>query len=513
MLSDSSQEMANHSPKDMSRAWSSKKRLLYQLRQRFQYQSKAIRLRKLAWDSIDREFIEVFLSTSIQEQERYSRLFSYLASGLLYYGTSDCARAYYPGASSTHEAVVDAMEGFCRVLPMVSAWICSGRPSVIRNFDGEQRDLMGFAKEGLLAGTNPKSNGFWGNIGDRDQRIVEAADIALSVWLLRGRLWPQLSSSEKEIISKWLLSVNGKSIPDNNWHLFPILVNEVLFSLGYPGDRTSCLWHYRRLKSFYQGDGWFSDGPGGSIDYYNAWCIHYALFWINLINPTLDPEFIDSSLNEFVRSYKYFFSTEGIPITGRSICYRMAAPAPLIAAATRGLSSISAGMARRALDCVWKHFVRRGAVRNGRITQGYWQQEPSLLDNYSGPGSSLWSTRSLTLAFYNPPRSNFWTAPLEALPVEQDDFAIIIPAIRWEIRGFKLTGEVQIIKKDKNGIISKPVKTPSLRDRFLVSVLGLPHRPQNRFAVNDLHKYSSLCPFWLTESLKNGTGVEEGIPG
>ena len=77
---------------------------------------------------------------------------------------------------------------FAESLPMISAWIYSGRPSVIQNFDGQQIDLLKVAKEGLLAGTNPKSKGFWGYICDYDQRIVEAADIALSVWLLRGPL-------------------------------------------------------------------------------------------------------------------------------------------------------------------------------------------------------------------------------------------------------------------------------------------------------------------------------------
>lgn len=483
--------------------------MLVYLQQRCLYQWKVIRPRKLSWASIDGQLKEVFLSTSIQEQERYSELFSYLVSGLMYYRASDFSHIYYPGASSTHDAAIDAMEGFCRALPMISAWIYSGRPSVIHNFVGQQIDLLKVAKEGLLAGTNPKSKGFWGHICDCDQRIVEAADIALSVWLLRGHLWPELSSLEKEMISKWLLSVNGKTIPDNNYHIFPVMVNEVLSSLDYPGDQMSSLMHYTRLKSFYRGNGWFSDGPDGEIDYYNAWCIHYALFWINLINPKLDPDFIDNSLNDFVRNYKYFFSTDGIPITGRSICYRMAAPSPLIAVATKEMNSISSGMARRALDCVWKYFIKRGAVRHGKITQGYWQEDLSLLDNYSGPGSSLWSTRSLTLAFYNPPHSNFWTASLEELPIEQENYKVFIPEIQWEISGFKLTKEVQIIKIKNTGNFPKDKENISFLDRFIIYVLGLPYRSQDRYNRYELHKYSSLHPFWLAESLNGHAGVEK----
>ena len=129
----------------------------------------------------------------------------------------------------------------------------------------------------------------------------------------------------------------------------------------------------------------------------------------------------------------------------------MAAPSPLIAAATKEMDGISPGMARRALDCVWKYFIKNGAVHHGMITQGYWQEDLSLLDNYSGPGSSMWSTRSLTMAFYNPPDAKFWTALLEDLPIEQDNYTVLIPEIKWEIRGFKLTREVQIIKINNTG--------------------------------------------------------------
>jgi hypothetical protein len=482
--------------------------LIAYLSQRFLYQWKAIRPRRRFWTAIDERLMKVFLSTSIREEERYSELFSYLVSGLIYYRGPDYSHIYYPGASSTHGAAIDAMEGFCRILPMISAWVCSGRPAVIHDVIGKPIDLLEVAKKGLLAGTNPTSNGYWGHICDRDQRIVEAADIALSVWLLRDHLWQELSLPEKEMIAQWLLSVNGKAIPDNNWHLFPVMVNDVLSSLDYPGDQMSCHMHYARLKSFYLGNGWFADGPDGDIDYYNAWGVHYALFWINLINPRRDPDFIDSSLNDFVRNYKYVFSTDGIPITGRSICYRMAAPAPLMAAATREMDSISSGMARRALDCVWRYFIKKGAIHQGKITQGYWQEDLSLLDNYSGPGSSLWSTRSLTIAFFNPPQANFWTKPLEDLPIEHDNYTVPIPEINREIRGARLSREVQIVTIGNSRHSLKDKDSISFLRRFAIFALGLPYRSPDRYIRSELHTYSSLHPFWMTDSLNMPAGVE-----
>lgn len=486
--------------------------ILGYFQERIRYQQQVVRRGGVSWTLADAELEEAFLNPKVQDAERYSELFKYLVTGAMGFRSKDGAHVFYPGAASTHGSAIDAMEGFCRTLPMISAWICSGRPTVIPGYDGQDIDLLEYAMLGLLAGTNPKSKGYWGHIRDRDQRIVEAADIALSVWLLRTHLWPQFTSSQKAMIAEWLLSVNGKAIPDNNWHLFPILINETLLSLGCSGNQAHSMQHYARLKSFYLGDGWFSDGPNGAIDYYNAWCIHYSLFWISEINPQFDPDFINRSLDDFVRNYVYFFSTDGIPITGRSICYRMAAPVPLIAAATRKLPNMSCGMARRALDCVWTYFIQRGSVCSGRITQGYWQDDLALLDNYSGPGSSMWSTRSLTLAFYNPPHACLWTAQLENLPIEQDDFKVYIPKINWEIRGVKLTREIRIVKLANAGNCPQCLANPSLVNRLLINILRLPYRSVNKFNAYELHQYSSLHPYWLTESQKTYFGVGKDIP-
>jgi len=476
--------------------WSRATKLFFYLYEKSLYQLKSIRFNKHSWSKVDQQIKNDFLSTSLDEQERYNKLFSYLITGLGYYASSDFSYVYYPGAISTHGHEVDAMEGFCRIMPMIGAWIHSGRPTKIHDFWGKEVNLLEFAKKGLIAGTNPQSKGFWGFIGDRDQRIVEASDVALSIWLLRDHLWSDLSMREKNLISKWLLSANGKYIHDNNYQLFPVMINEVLLSLGYPGDISLSRKHYERLKSFYRGNGWFSDGPNGEFDYYNAWCIHYSLFWINLINPKLDSDFISEALNDFVRSYKYFFSTKGFPIMGRSICYRMATPFPLVAAATLQLDSIDPGVARRILDCVWKYFVRKDALRLGTITQGYWHKDAFLLENYSGPGSSHWSTRSLTIAFYNPPNAKFWVGPQGKMPVEKEDYSIFIPEIQWEVRGSKLTKEVQIIKINNAGNLYQGEKNRTLLNRFFISGLGLPYRSEDRYNRYKLYRYSSLYPYW-----------------
>ncbi|MBN1290717.1 MAG: DUF2264 domain-containing protein [Candidatus Latescibacteria bacterium] len=464
-------------------------------------QLRRFRHRKVPWTSDDARVKEIFLNDALPEQERYRELFLYFVRGFLYYRAPDKAHVYYPGASSRHDASIDAMEGFCRMLPMIAAWIKSGREHVIQNIDGEPVDLIEVARDGILSGTDPKSKGFWGHIQDFEQRMVEAVNVALSIWLLRDFVWYSLSSAEKKRIADWLLEINGKEVWDNNWHLFPVMINVVLRSLDFPYDQKSVNKHYDRLKSFYQDNGWFRDGLSGEYDYYNAWGIHYALFWLNEINPEFDPEFIRCSQTDFIRTYKYLISTEGIPITGRSICYRMAVPAPLVTGAINGLDRISPGLARRALDCVWSYFIGKDALSKGTATQGYWQEDIRLLDNYSGPGSSLWSLRSLIPAFYTPPDSDFWAAPLEKLPIERESYEVPIPEIGWIIKGNKETQEVVIIKENNAGNAFRSLQKQTFRRKLKQVILCKASRHPNGYVKYKLHEYSSLWPFWVEEEV------------
>src|SRR5690606_28227203 len=119
---------------------------------------------------------------------------------------------------------------------------------------------------------------------------------------------------------------------------------------------------YQTYKNqHYIGEGWFDDPPKG-IDYYNAWSIHYSLFWLDQIDPTFDRDFIRKSHSEFIKFYKFFFSENGFPIMGRSVCYRLAAPAPIVTSSLIAASEIPKGLALRILDATWIHFVEHNSL-------------------------------------------------------------------------------------------------------------------------------------------------------
>jgi hypothetical protein len=98
---------------------------------------------------------------------------------------------------------------------------------------------------------------------------VEAADIARVLWLTREQIWIKCSSAEQHQIAAWLLGVNTAVTPDNNWLLFPVIVNFVLDALGYVNVAQTAPYRpsgYDQFKKDYLERGWFFDRPEG-VDY------------------------------------------------------------------------------------------------------------------------------------------------------------------------------------------------------------------------------------------------------
>jgi len=455
-------------------------------------QTKPFEKHKLIDEDIKKKF------TAIDENSnfyRYELLFKYFLLGFTRYRSPHGERVYYPGAGSYSGRSIDGFEGFSRFIPLVSSWLFCGNSEKISVY-GETVNLIDLLYKGIIAGTNPDSNEYWGDMQDCDQRIVEAADIALSLWLSKNSLWSILSSREKRQISNWLLQIKDKDVFSNvgcNWELFPILTVLALKELGISDGQTDQFLedrfnHYLRN---YLGKGWFFDTSEG-VDYYNAWAIQYSLFWISQINPNFEYEFIKTCHSEFLSFYQYLFSENAFPIMGRSICYRLAAPAPMVAGAILNPEIMSLGVAFRALDLTWRYFVDNESLRYGSVTQGLCCQNLSILDKYSGPGSCLWSLRSLVVAFYGSRLCNIWNVNQENLPIEIEDFSMVNSVIGWQIEGNKLTQEIKLflLKNDEDDQL-EIIKYGNL-NRILEFLFQKPFRPNNSKALYKRPSYSNL---------------------
>jgi hypothetical protein len=158
-------------------------------------------------------------------------------------------------------------------------------------------------------------------------------------------------------------------------------------------------------------------------------------------------------------------------------------------------SEISSTEARRALDVTWSYFIRRGALKDGNVSQGYCGSDPRILDNYSGPASCLWALRSLIVAYYVPPKSPFWKDTAGSLPVEEADYKLEVPAIHWTITGDRSTGTIRVNRAGFTDVAKIQLNPYGAVRQLASAFLWRPFRPENSRAKYDQKLYSSAQPF------------------
>lgn len=427
-------------------------------------------------------------------REPYDLVAEHLLEGFFTYRGDSPSLAFYPGEPSWHGRRVDAIEAFARILPFAAAWLAAGGEDDIATAGGTV-SISAALRDGLAAGTDPQHPGYWGEPGRFDQRIVEAADIALGLWLARERIWPMLDEAQRDRVLDWLRSAAAPHVFQGNWQLFPILIERVVDALGGSSKqaRERSRTGYERFVTLYRGDGWYYDVPRG-FDYYNAWGIHYALFWIDRIDPAWDPGGIRPRLVEFAEFFRHLLGPRGVPIMGRSLCYRLALPAPVVAASLVAPERIAPGEAMRALDATWSYYVARGAVEQGRITQGVCADDKALLDGYSGPASCLWSLRSLVVAYYAETLQPMFETPREPLPVERGDFTVRADAPGWTVEGKRADGHIRLRIDANAGNEPAPLHAYGRGNSIKEWLAQAPRRPNNSAALYGRPEYSTADP-------------------
>ncbi|MEC6830774.1 DUF2264 domain-containing protein [Photobacterium toruni] len=452
-----------------------------------------LKMKAATYSNNDAAVAACFTNNALSIENKCQYLVRYVAEAFEHYAVWDYSHAYYPGRPSQQSARTDAMEGSSRVLPTLAAWISQHGSQPLEGLNGQPLDFVTMLRNAFLAGTDPQHGGYWGQLHDYDQRICESADLALALWLSRDHVWQQMTAVEQTQIITWFKQVNHCQTVDNNWHLFPLTVQFVIKALT--GEDTIAQDKYQRIKEFHVGDGWFRDGAKGNYDYYNAWGFHYSLYWLDQIDSSFDSEFIRQTLTDFVRQYRYLFTAEGLPFFGRSACYRLAAAAPLIMAVDQHSEAITAGEAQRAFATSLEYFISHGAMQHGAPTQGLFDDDTRLVDNYSGPASSFWSLRALNIALFCGDRCGLWQAEPQPLPIEQGDFNVELTAINAQAIGIFETKEVVVIFKNdyitEQSPLSRRLESQSLRHYWLETILGRAERPKNNLLRKGITCYSS----------------------
>lgn len=338
-------------------------------------------------------------------------------------------------------ARADCLEGFARSF-LLAAFRLAGA-------DGRAPgNLAEWYAEGLRAGTRRDGPEAWPRGDQTRQVIVESASVALALAETRPWIWDQLDDPTRSQIVDWLISGRGVAIPENNWVLFPVLVETFLKSIGAPHSRSGIEGGLDSIDACYRRDGWYTDGASSSYDYYNGWAIHFStLMWVRLEGDRADPAraaVYRERARLFLSQYRYLFAGNGAPVYhGRSLTYRFATAAPLWAGALVGATPLPPGETRRLASGALRYFVERGALEDGVPTLGWHGEFLGMLQAYSGPGSPYWGGRGF-LGLLIPPSDPVWTATEEAAAVERGDFCVPMPEPGFLVRGTRSDGIVRL---------------------------------------------------------------------
>ncbi|KAI0265839.1 hypothetical protein BC834DRAFT_824517 [Gloeopeniophorella convolvens] len=325
------------------------------------------------------------------------------------------------GHTGTHfDEVAAQLEGFARPLWGLAALLVGGG-----TYPGAER-----WSRGLASGTDPDGEEFWGNMRNKDQRMVECSPIGFSISVAGDTLWKPLNDKQKANFEKWLGGLNDKEMPNTNWLWFRVFANLGLSRVGSSRfDEKRMKADLDHLDTFYVGDGWSRDGPEGivQLDYYSSsFAIQYAQLVYSKLARDIDPERSEEyrkRASKFAQDFVHYFDDEGRSIPfGRSMVYRFAMSSFWAAVAFADLelpAPLTWGVIKGILLRNLRYWAREPGAYNsdGTLTLGFCYPNHNLTENYNSPGSVYWCCKSfLVLAL--PETHPFWSAVEEPYPLD-----------------------------------------------------------------------------------------------
>ncbi|WP_042426154.1 DUF2264 domain-containing protein [Streptacidiphilus anmyonensis] len=353
-----------------------------------------------------------------------------------------------PSVSGTRS---DGLEGFARTF-LLAAFRVAGA-------GGADPDrLLPWYAEGLAEGTrtpttdrelSDKDPVSWLAVGDRNQAMVEAASIALSLRLTRPWLWDRLDDDVRERTRAYLAGALHHTPVDNNWWLFPFTVGGFLVEAGADEDgaaQSAVARGLAMIEQWYLGDGWYTDGRPRAFDHYNGWALHlYPVLHAHLGGDRALLDTYGGRLAAHLGGYARMFGADGAPMhQGRSLTYRFAAAAPLWAGALAGRTPLAPGATRRLASAALRYFLDRGALEpDGLLSLGWFGPYPPMVQEYSGPASPYWASKGF-LGLLLPPDHPVWTDPEQDAPVEAADAVVALPAPGWLLQSTAADGLVRL---------------------------------------------------------------------
>lgn len=352
----------------------------------------------------------------MQNREDFERcLFGYL-DPLKRHVSPRAARVQLAGGSAQYEDEVISMEAWARPLwGLAPFWAGGGRSA-----DGFYERIY---PAGLAAGTDPACPEYWGRCRDHDQMFVEMAAIAYGLLLAPDVLWEPLPEDARVRVASWLFQVNEHTFPAGNWLWFRVLVNLALRELGCAHDGGAIQADLDTLDSYYEGNGWYKDGPTGLPDYYNAMTFQFfSLLYIGWFGASdlARASRYSERVRLFAEDYARLFSArgEGVPY-GRSMTYRFA-QAGFWSMAAAVKIDLGAAFAPGALKGLIARNIQawdeRAICDNGGVlTIGYKYPNLHMAEGYNAAGSPMWCLMAFACLAL-PADDEFWACGASPMP-------------------------------------------------------------------------------------------------
>lgn len=317
-------------------------------------------------------------------------------------------------------AKVGYMEAFGRLIAGIAPWLelddDDTKESIIR------KRLRTQTQQSLTHAVDPKSPDylFWGD-GKTAQPLVDAAHIAQALLYAPKTLWEPLSETTKQQYIHEFTAIRIIKPFKSNWLLFAAIIESFLLKIGKPIEEKRIDDAIDSIKSWYVGDGWYSDGKDFHFDHYNGYVIHPMLVDVLKVNVANGRRDIKEYEQAYKRMQRYssfqerYISPEGtFLVVGRSSTYRVGAFQPLMKVALEKKlpAGISPAQVRSALTAVMKNmFIPSTFTKEGWLSIGFiGDKQEDLADYYSNTGS-MYVTALVFLALGLPANDEFWTAP------------------------------------------------------------------------------------------------------
>ena len=323
-----------------------------------------------------------------------------------------------PGQTTDFFKKVTYLEAVGRTMAGLAPWLALPDDETK---EGVMRKKLRLALLKGIANAVDPANPDYLNFRTESQPIVDAAYMAQAFLRAPKALWEPLDALTKSRIAEEFKALRTRTGAYNNWLLFAGINEAFLLSIGEQPDPARLEFAKRKILEWYQGDGWYSDGPSLSIDYYNSYVIHPMLvdfFKVLSDKKRINKEMYDTAVKRMVRYSEFserIIGPDGTyPPMGRSVTYRTAAFQALgqVALMDKLPTQISPAQVRSGLTAVMHRMFEQcdNFDKAGWLVLGFCGSQPGIADSYTSTGSLYMATLGF-LPLGLPADNVFWTAP------------------------------------------------------------------------------------------------------